>query len=94
MNETNADALHLWQSVCHLIRQQSQSAYDTYFQDIVPLSCDGTEFRLGIGDDFAAEWIRENYGDILSDLLKSAKGDHTQLAFAFCGFCFCHNGLF
>ena len=83
MNETNADAMHLWQSVCHLIRQQSQSAYDTYFQDIVPLSCDGTEFRLGIGDDFAAEWIRENYGDILSDAVSSVCGGPREIRFEF-----------
>lgn len=68
-------AAGLWNKAVSILKcKVSENTYNQWFAVIVPLSVDETMMRLGVSDDFFAEWLTENYGDILTNVITEAAG--------------------
>ena len=69
-----------WTKTCELLQKRlHQATYEQWFGSIVPVRFDGEQIVLGVSDDFFADWLKENFGDILTEALNEAAGH--QIAF-------------
>lgn len=67
--------LLIWTKTCELLKSRlHQATYEQWFSSIVPISFDGERIALGVSDDFFADWLKENFGDILAASLSEAAG--------------------
>lgn len=71
------DLEQLWQHTAAALRSQlSDAAWNTWFQDVEPIGCDGEHFTLTAPSSVAAERIRSSYSGLLRDALRqSGVGD-------------------
>ncbi len=79
--QEDSSAKEVWGRVCGLLREISRDTYEQWFQPIVPLTLEGNEIVLGVSDEFFAEWITNNYLDMLSEALDSAAGRSLDVTF-------------
>ena len=64
-----------WTKTCELLKKRlHQATYEQWFGSIVPVRFDGEQIILGVSDDFFADWLKENFGDILADALNESAG--------------------
>ncbi|MFA6101240.1 MAG: chromosomal replication initiator protein DnaA [Victivallaceae bacterium] len=64
-----------WTKTCELLKKRlHQATYEQWFGSIVPVRLDGEQIVLGVSDDFFADWLKENFGDILTDALSESAG--------------------
>ncbi len=69
----------LWQGALReLSGVLSAETLRQWFGVIVPLGLDGDEIRLGVSDEFFANWLETHYGDLLCDALARAAGRPVQ----------------
>lgn len=68
-----------WDEACNYIKSESLFAYGNFFRNIVPLEQNGDALLLGISDEFAAQWIMDNYSGILMEALEKAFGKKLQI---------------
>ncbi len=83
MSWGSTDAIRLWRDICREIRKKSDTAYNVSFKDIVPISYDDTELLLGISEEFAAEWIIDNYSDVLDEAVQAVCGSSRKVLFEY-----------
>ncbi len=84
MSCSSAGVARLWQEICReIIARSSDTAYNVYFKDVVPLECDDTELQLGISEEFTAEWIMDNYSDVLDEAVSAVCGSPRKVIFEF-----------
>lgn len=70
-----AGLLLTWTRTCELLKKRLHRAtYEQWFDSIVPVRLDGEQIVLGVSDDFFADWLKENYGDILNEALSESAG--------------------
>jgi chromosomal replication initiator protein len=69
----------IWQVAAKRLQQQIHTTtYEQWFQNIVPVSINDSALVLGVSDDFFADWLKDNFDDILTDSLKDIDGvDYT-----------------
>ena len=68
-------ASELWRKASSILQKKvCKDAFQQYFQPIVPLTVTETELKLGVSSAFFAEWIAENFGDLLKDAVEEAAG--------------------
>ncbi|QSH41701.1 chromosomal replication initiator protein DnaA [Lentisphaerota bacterium ZTH] len=68
--ETKAEII--WnEAASRLQRQLHKTTYEQWFQNILPVNLDGNVIVLGVSDDFFADWLKDNFDDVLSDALAS-----------------------
>ena len=72
MSHGESSASEVWQSAVGFIRAKSEAVYKQWFKKMVPISIDETQIVLGTSDDFFAEVVLKNYGDLISEALASA----------------------
>jgi chromosomal replication initiator protein len=64
-----------WTKTCELLKKRlHQATYEQWFGNIVPVRFDGEQITLGVSDDFFADWLKENFGDLLNDALSESAG--------------------
>ncbi len=62
-----------WTKTCELLKKRlHQANYEQWFGSIVPVRFDGEQIVLGVSDDFFADWLKDHFGDILTDALCEA----------------------
>lgn len=67
---TSTPAAALWNKARPLIKQEINApAFAQWFEGIRPLALSENGIELGVSDDFFADWIETNYGDVISNAL-------------------------
>ena len=75
MESAQNGASELWGKVASLLRSKvCEDAFKQYFLPIVPLAVTETELKLGVSSAFFAEWVTENFGDLLAETVQEAAG--------------------
>ncbi len=85
--ETNSEhsaAIELWSRVLSVLkRTYDESTFNQWFGVVVPLAFNGSCIRLGVNDDFFAEWLDESYGAVLAENLNREAGSHVDIIFEY-----------
>lgn len=75
MQVEKINVANVWQVAADRLQNQIHATtYEQWFQNIVPLSIDKEALILGVSDDFFADWLKDNFDDILCDCLKDIEG--------------------
>ena len=65
-----------------LRRRLNEDTFNRWIRSIQPVSFDGEgEFVLGVSDDFFADWLEENFSDIIDEALNEAAGKKVVFRF-------------
>lgn len=65
----------LWQEAARILKSNLHSAtFNHWFRPIVPVAMDHSTVTLGVSDDFFADWLRDNYEDLLKEAIQEAGG--------------------
>ena len=68
-------AREIWKKAASILQSRvNENTYRQWFAVIVPLALEESVLHLGVSDDFFAEWLSENFGDILSEVITEAAG--------------------
>ncbi len=71
MLKGDLEATEVWRSASERLRRQLHEAtYGQWFENIVPVKLFDSLLTLGVSDDFFADWLRNNFGDLLHSALK------------------------
>ncbi|MCP3964994.1 MAG: chromosomal replication initiator protein DnaA [Lentisphaerae bacterium] len=82
MRKEEITAEIIWdEAATRLQRQLHKTTYEQWFQNILPVNLDGDVIVLGVSDDFFADWLKDNFDDVLSDALASI--DNIDYAYKF-----------
>jgi chromosomal replication initiator protein len=69
----------VWLSACQYLQTQVHAAtFDQWFGNIIPIKLNADEIVLGVSDDFFADWLTTNFGDILSEALIDATNNKSM----------------
>ena len=75
MGVVNLNVADIWQVAAERLQQQIHiTTYEQWFQNIIPVALNEKSIVLGVSDDFFADWLKDNFNDILSDSLKDIEG--------------------
>ncbi len=72
MSHGESSASEVWQSAVGFIRAKSEAVYKQWFKKMVPISVDEARIVVGTSDDFFADIVMKNYGDLISEALAAA----------------------
>ncbi len=81
MDKYKSAAAEIWDIAVSRIRQQSDALYCQYFVRLHALSLRDNLLELGISDDFFADFLRDNYDDMLSSALAGINGKNYRYSF-------------
>jgi chromosomal replication initiator protein len=81
MLDNNPCVQEIWDSACLFLKDISLSTYEQWFRSVVPVSIKGSDIVLGVSDDFFAEWMQENYRDIIVEALEQATSREFSVSF-------------
>ncbi len=71
MDVVKSNVADIWQVAAERLQQQIHvTTYEQWFQNIVPVALNEKALVLGVSDDFFADWLKDNFDDILCDSLK------------------------
>jgi len=72
----------IWQVATERLQQQIHiTTYEQWFQNIVPVTLNEKALILGVSDEFFADWLKDNFDDILCDSLKDIEGSDYSYTF-------------
>ncbi|MCK4982942.1 MAG: chromosomal replication initiator protein DnaA [Victivallaceae bacterium] len=75
MDVVKSNVADIWQVAAERLQQQIHvTTYEQWFQNIVPVALNEKALVLGVSDDFFADWLKDNFDDILCDSLKDIEG--------------------
>ncbi len=75
MNQGQVTAAGLWENACAVIKNKiPQNTYAQWFECIVPVRMDQDKLVLGVSDDIYAQWVENNFSDVISEGLNHAAG--------------------
>ena len=70
MDGMASGAPQIWGEALSVIKREvSQTAYKQFFEIIVPLGTENGNLKLGVSDDFFADWLTNNYADVLTEAI-------------------------
>ena len=72
MSHGESNASEVWQSAVGFIRAKSEAVYKQWFKKMVPISVNEAQIVVGTSDDFFADIVTKNYGDLISEALSAA----------------------
>jgi len=81
MSHGESSASEVWQSAVGFIRAKSEAVFKQWFKKMVPISLDETQIVLGAPDDFFADIVSKNYGDLISEALAAAGHPDLKIVF-------------
>ncbi len=74
----------IWLAASRYLGSKLQRAtYDHWFKPIVPVSRRNDTIILGVSDDFFADWLKENYSDLLREAIRATAGKDLAIEFEF-----------
>jgi chromosomal replication initiator protein len=80
--EGRSSAPALWSAACEKLKGMvGKTAFEQWFEGLAPLALDANSIKLGVSDDFFADWLNDNYADILANALKEAAGRELKFSF-------------
>lgn len=75
MDEQGISAAEVWAVAAGRLKNKSLQCYQQWFQPVVPIRIDdGNQLVLGVPDKFFGEWISDNLGDLLQEVLSGIQG--------------------
>ena len=78
--ETHAEKT--WALAARKLRKLlNEDTYDRWIAGIVPLSVEGSSFRLGVSNDIFSEWLAANYQDVIRTAIEETTGKPYQVVF-------------
>ena len=78
----NISALEVWEKAAQLIKAEINGvSYDSWFQNITPLSLEGQVLTLLVGNDFTRNMLRNNYSQLIQTALLRASGESLRCVF-------------
>ncbi|MDD5698213.1 MAG: chromosomal replication initiator protein DnaA [Victivallaceae bacterium] len=82
MQAANFDVVEIWQVAAARLQQQIHlTTYEQWFQNIVPLTLNENTLVLGVSDDFFADWLKDNFDDLLTAVLTNIEGRDYSYSF-------------
>ncbi len=82
MAATEAEARKLWQAALPLPPGRvDPDAVSVWIDPLVPLGLIDQVLVLGVTDDFAVRWVRDNDGDVIRDALHYAHGRYVRVGY-------------
>lgn len=64
-----------WLRICTYLKAKSSFVYEQWFTKVTPLGVENGVLMLGVPDAFFGNWVREHYGDLLSEALTVVMGE-------------------
>ncbi len=75
MQNQAGSVIDIWSVAAERLKSKSEQCYRQWFQPVVPVRFeDDGLLVLGVPDDFFGEWLENNYGDLLHDVLSDIHG--------------------
>ncbi|MBO4304574.1 MAG: chromosomal replication initiator protein DnaA [Lentisphaeria bacterium] len=75
-------ASELWDKTLDSLREiVSEMTYRQFIEPIVPLSVEEDLFQLGVSDDFFAQWLADNYLDVIEESISKVLGKPMKVRF-------------
>ncbi len=73
----------IWLSARDTLRQRlNEDTYNRWIRSIQPINYNGdNEFILGVSDDFFADWLEENFSEVIREALSEAAGKDVTFKF-------------
>jgi chromosomal replication initiator protein len=82
MEQTELSVNLLWEKTCGNLRQKTQEkTFEQWFSGIVPISLNEEQVTLGVSDDFFAQWLEDNFGELLTEAINAAGGREYTITF-------------
>ncbi len=74
----------IWQAAARYLKNKLHApTYNHWFKPIVPVSREKDTIVLGVSDDFFADWLKDNYSDLLNEAIKAATGKELAIKFEY-----------
>lgn len=69
--DTELSGEQLWSNALPLLAERvSPATYDGFLTRAIALDYDGAELKLGVGSDFARDWLERNHSEAVGDVLR------------------------
>ena len=73
MDEMASGAPEIWGEALSVIKKVvSETQFKQFFEIIHPLGIENGNLKLGVSDDFFADWLTNNYADVLTEAITEA----------------------
>ncbi|MCD6361693.1 MAG: chromosomal replication initiator protein DnaA [Armatimonadetes bacterium] len=80
--ETGLTGEQLWSSALPLLQGRvSPATYDGFLTRAIALDYDGSRLALGVGSDFARDWLERNHAETVGDALRQVAERPVEVAF-------------
>ena len=74
----------IWQTAARYLKNKIQApTFNHWFRPIVPVAREKDTILLGVSDDFFADWLKDNYGDLLHEAITAAVGTDLKIKFEY-----------
>ena len=84
MLENSHSVRELWEKIARVLQGSlHDSTYDHWFKPVVPVEVSDQTLTLGVSDDFFADWLTDNFGDLIREAIIKVCGKPYALAFKF-----------
>ena len=78
-----SDYIKTWtECLVHIQKAVSEQAYETWFDSLVIISCDGEQLTLQVPNRFHYEWLEQKYSKIISDSIYKAFGQNLTVNYS------------
>ena len=78
-----SDYTRLWTDcLIHIQRNVSEQAYETWFDSLSIISCDGEQLTLQVPNRFHYEWLEQKYSEIISAGIYKAFGQNLNVNYS------------
>jgi len=78
-----SDYTKLWtECLFHIKKNVSEQAYDTWFDSLDIISCDGNQLTLQVPNRFHYEWLEQKYSKIIEDSINKTFGQSLSVHYS------------
>lgn len=79
----NVDCGTVWSDCLRVIKEHvPEQSFNTWFQPIVPLSCDEESITIQVPSQFFYEWLEEHYVNVLKKAITTVMGPGARLEYS------------
>lgn len=80
--QTELEVNLLWEKTCTSLRSKTRkSTFEQWFSGIVPIALDGEKVVLGVSDDFFAQWLKDNFSELMTETMNAVGGNEYVITF-------------
>ena len=73
----------LWtECLVHIKKSVSEQAYDTWFDSLSIIGCDGSQLTLQVPNRFHYEWLEQKYSKVISDSVGKTFGQDLSVNYS------------